>query len=199
MKQIALALILGLGATIARADQYGIFFNDNFPAGDPLAQRDEWALLHQGKAVNATDLAPRYKWRWVYYFKALERRSRAAGDKPERRFVGGPGARFRQGGRAALPRSNRKFLPSAGCLDRREKNRSRDLIGLTESFCLSTLHSADRGEGKFGRAGDIRSFQFHRPPARGAAFEKACRVGAGAARAAFARNENALRHRRGNF
>ena len=72
MKQIALALILGLSATIARADEYGIFFNDNFPAGDPLAQRDEWALLHQGKAVNATDFAPRYHWRWVYYFKAPE-------------------------------------------------------------------------------------------------------------------------------
>jgi len=72
MKQIALALILGLSAMIARADEYGIFFNDNFPSGDPLAQRDEWALLHQGKAVNATDFAPRYKWRWVYYFKAPE-------------------------------------------------------------------------------------------------------------------------------
>ena len=72
MKQIALALILGLSAIIARADEYGIFFNDNFPSGDPLAQRDEWALLHQGKAVNATDFAPRYHWRWVYYFKAPE-------------------------------------------------------------------------------------------------------------------------------
>jgi len=37
-----------------------------------LAQRDEWALLHQGKTVNATDFAPRYKWRWSYYFKAPE-------------------------------------------------------------------------------------------------------------------------------
>jgi len=72
VKQIALALILGLSATIARADEYGIFFNDNFPSGDPLAQRDEWALLHQGKAVNATDFAPRYHWRWIYYFKAPE-------------------------------------------------------------------------------------------------------------------------------
>jgi hypothetical protein len=72
MKQIALALILGLSATIAGADEYGIFFNDNFPSGDPLAQRDEWALLHQGKAVNATDFAPRYHWRWCYYFKASE-------------------------------------------------------------------------------------------------------------------------------
>ena len=72
MKQIALALILCLGATIARADDYSIFFNDSFPSGDPLAQRDEWALLHQGKAVDATDFAPRYQWRWVYYFKAPE-------------------------------------------------------------------------------------------------------------------------------
>jgi hypothetical protein len=72
MKEIALALILGLSAMIARADEYGIFFNDNFPSGDPLAQRDEWALLHQGKAVNATDFAPRYHWRWIYYFKAPE-------------------------------------------------------------------------------------------------------------------------------
>ena len=72
MKEIALALILGVSAMIARADEYGIFFNDNFPSGDPLAQRDEWALLHQGKAVNATDFAPRYHWRWVYYFKAPE-------------------------------------------------------------------------------------------------------------------------------
>ena len=72
MKQIALALILGLSATIARADDYGIFFNETLYPRDPLAQRDEWALLHQGKAVNTTDFAPRYHWRWVYYFKAPE-------------------------------------------------------------------------------------------------------------------------------
>src|SRR5438445_3501279 len=40
---------------------------------------------------------------------------------------------------------------------------------------------------------------FHWPPARSAAFEKAGRMGAGAARAAFACNENPLRHRRRNF
>ena len=72
MKQIALALILSLSATIARADEYGIFYHDILRPTDPLAQRDEWALLHQGKAVNATDFAPRYHWRWVYYFKAPE-------------------------------------------------------------------------------------------------------------------------------
>jgi hypothetical protein len=75
MKRIALALILALGATVARADrvgEYGIFDADIFPATDPLAQRDEWGLLHQGKRVNATDFAPRYRWRFCYYFKAPE-------------------------------------------------------------------------------------------------------------------------------
>src|SRR5439155_19886844 len=131
--------------------------------------------------------------------RALERRSRAVGDKPKRRFVGGPSAGFRQSGRAAVPRRHRKFLPRASYLARREKDRSCYFIGLTESFCLSTPNSSHRGEGKFGRAGNIRSFQFHWPPTGGPAFEKASRVGAGAARAAFARHENALRRRRGDF
>ena len=43
-----------------------------FRSVDPLAERDEWGLLHQGRAVNATDFAPRYHWRWEYYFKAPE-------------------------------------------------------------------------------------------------------------------------------
>ena len=72
MKRIALALILALGAAIAQADEYDIVDYDFIRSIDPLAQRDEWALLHQGKAVNATDFAPRYNWRWCYYFKARE-------------------------------------------------------------------------------------------------------------------------------
>jgi hypothetical protein len=72
MKRIALTLALCLGATIAQADEYDILDVDIFHSVDPLAQRDEWALLHQGKAVNATDFAPRYNWRWCYYFKARE-------------------------------------------------------------------------------------------------------------------------------
>ena len=72
MKRIALALILSLSATMAQADEYDIFSHDIFRPTDPLAQRDEYALLHQGKAVNATDFAPRYRWRWCYYFKASE-------------------------------------------------------------------------------------------------------------------------------
>ena len=74
MKQITLALILGLVASIAQADDYAII-DDVFRSTDPLAQRDEYGLLHQGKNVNATDFAPRYKWRWVYYFKTNEQLS----------------------------------------------------------------------------------------------------------------------------
>jgi hypothetical protein len=72
MKRIALALILCLGATIAQADEYDILDVEIFRSVDPLAQRSEWALLHQGKELNATDFAPRYKWRWCYYFKDPE-------------------------------------------------------------------------------------------------------------------------------
>jgi hypothetical protein len=71
MKKITLALILGLSATIAQADDYSII-DDVFRSTDPLAQRDEYGLLHQSKRVYETDFAPRYKWRWIYYFKANE-------------------------------------------------------------------------------------------------------------------------------
>lgn len=72
MKRIALALILGLGATIAQADEFDIVDFGVFRSTDPLAQRSGYGLVHQGKAVNATDFAPRYQWRWCYYFKAPE-------------------------------------------------------------------------------------------------------------------------------
>ena len=71
MKRIVLALILGLGATIVRADEYDII-DDIFRSTDPLAQRDEYGLLHQGRHVNATDFAPRYHYRFFYYFKTPE-------------------------------------------------------------------------------------------------------------------------------
>jgi len=72
MKRIALALILCLGATVAYADEFDVVDYDIFRSVDPLAQRDEWGLVHQGKKVIATDFAPRYHWRWCYYFKAPE-------------------------------------------------------------------------------------------------------------------------------
>lgn len=72
MKRITLALILGLGATIAQADEFDIVDYGIFRSIDPLAQRDELGTTHQGPHVNATDFAPRYRWRWLYYFKAPE-------------------------------------------------------------------------------------------------------------------------------
>ncbi len=72
MKRIALALILGLSATIAQADEFDIVDYGIFRSTDPLAQRDEWGLVHQGKVVNATDFAPRYRYRFVYYFMVPE-------------------------------------------------------------------------------------------------------------------------------
>ena len=73
MKRMALALIVGsLGITIAQADEFDVLAHDFFRPTDSLAQRDEYGLVHQGPHVNATDFAPRYHWRWVYYFKAPE-------------------------------------------------------------------------------------------------------------------------------
>ncbi len=72
MKRIALALIVGLSATVAQADEFDVVDYGIFQSIDPLAQRDEWGTTHQGRHVNATDFAPRSHWRWVYYFKARE-------------------------------------------------------------------------------------------------------------------------------
>jgi hypothetical protein len=72
MKRIAFALVVGLGATVVQADEFDIIDSDIFRSVDPLAQRSEWGLVHQGKQLNATDFAPRYHWRWCYYFKAPE-------------------------------------------------------------------------------------------------------------------------------
>jgi len=72
MKRIALVLILGLGASVVQADEFDIVDYGIFRSTDPLAQRDEWGVVHQTPHVNATDFAPRYSWRWMYYFKGRD-------------------------------------------------------------------------------------------------------------------------------
>ena len=72
MKRIALVLIFGLGAAIADGDEFDIVDYGIFRSVDPLAQRDEWGTTHQTPHVNATDFAPRYSWRWIYYFKGRD-------------------------------------------------------------------------------------------------------------------------------
>ena len=39
---------------------------------DPLAACDDYGTLHQMPSLNATDFAPRYRYRFAYYFKAPE-------------------------------------------------------------------------------------------------------------------------------
>src|ERR1700746_208961 len=69
MKRIALVLIIGLSTTVGQADEFDVVDYGIFRSTDPLAQRDEWGTTHQTPHVNATDFAPRYSWRWIYYFK----------------------------------------------------------------------------------------------------------------------------------
>src|SRR5258708_5888372 len=72
MKRIALALVVGFGVAVAQADEFDVVDYGIFRSIDPLAQRDEWGTTHQTPHVNATDFAPRYPWRWEYYFKARQ-------------------------------------------------------------------------------------------------------------------------------
>jgi hypothetical protein len=72
MNRIALVLIVGLSATVAQGDEFDVVDYGIFRSIDPLAQRDEWGTIHQTPHVNATDFAPRYRWRWCYYFKGRD-------------------------------------------------------------------------------------------------------------------------------
>jgi Putative peptidoglycan binding domain len=72
MKRMAFVLIVSLGAVVVQADEFDIVDYGIFRSTDPLAQRDEWGTVHQTPHVNATDFAPRYAWRWEYYFKARQ-------------------------------------------------------------------------------------------------------------------------------
>lgn len=67
LKRIGVALIVGLGAIVVQANEDLDY--DIFRSVDPLAQRDEWGLVHQNPHVNGIDFAPRYHWRFDYYFK----------------------------------------------------------------------------------------------------------------------------------
>ena len=49
MKRTALALVFGLGATIAQADDFDVFDYGIFRSIDPLAQRDDLGLVHRGR------------------------------------------------------------------------------------------------------------------------------------------------------
>ena len=57
-----LTLVIGLSSAAAKAQ------TPLFHSTDPLAQRDEWGLLHQSRDLYSTDYEPRrYPSRWTYY------------------------------------------------------------------------------------------------------------------------------------
>ena len=134
MKPIALTLALCLGATIALADEYDIVDYDFIRSVDPLAQRDEWALLHQGKALNATDFAPRYNWRWCYYFKAPEQLL------VQPAYVGSMQTALRRLGYYCGP-VNGVFTPEVGeAIARLQKNNSMRVTGTLTTPVRRALH-----------------------------------------------------------
>jgi peptidoglycan hydrolase-like protein with peptidoglycan-binding domain len=76
MNRVCFVLVLALSFCLSRsgfADGL-VFFADDpfFHTSDPLADRDEDGLLHQGRALNRTDFAPRHEHRFMYYFESGE-------------------------------------------------------------------------------------------------------------------------------
>jgi hypothetical protein len=133
MKRLALILALCFGTTMARADEYSIV-GDVWLSHDPLAQRDEHGLLHQGKNVNATDFAPRYKWRWLYYFKANEQLVLQPA------YVGSMQTALRRLGYYCGP-INGVFTPEVGnAIARLQKNSSMHVTGTLTDPVRRALH-----------------------------------------------------------
>ena len=64
-KAILIALAIGLSAVLGQASDDPFFHST-----DSLAPRDDWGLLHQMPAPNATDFEPRYHWRPLYYLES---------------------------------------------------------------------------------------------------------------------------------
>jgi Putative peptidoglycan binding domain len=66
---VMLCVCAGLGFGTASADVLDEFW---FRPTDPLAQRDEYGLLHSSKTVYPPDVAPRYRWRPLYYLEGRD-------------------------------------------------------------------------------------------------------------------------------
>jgi hypothetical protein len=69
MKTAVLTLCIFGGLSVATAFAQVDLEELWFRSSDPLAQRDEYGLLHSSKTINSTDLEPRYCWRPLYYLE----------------------------------------------------------------------------------------------------------------------------------
>ena len=63
IRRCVIALFLGLVTSVSAEDPL-------LHSTDPLAQRDEWGILHQTPNLNQTDFFPRQSWRIYYNFKS---------------------------------------------------------------------------------------------------------------------------------
>lgn len=71
-KLVLIAFLIGLRTASAQFGEVLSWGDPLFHSSDPLAARDDLGLLHQGRIINDTDFAQRYRCRWEYYFKASE-------------------------------------------------------------------------------------------------------------------------------
>src|ERR1700724_2724670 len=70
MKKVIL-IVLAIGLRTAAADILEMLCDPPFfHSTDSLAPRDNWGLLHQMAAPNATDFERRYHWRPLYYLES---------------------------------------------------------------------------------------------------------------------------------
>jgi hypothetical protein len=69
MKTLCL-LTIAVSLGVAGSSSFGQDNDVLFHSTDPLAIRDDYGLLHQNPSVNATDFAPRYTWRPLYYLES---------------------------------------------------------------------------------------------------------------------------------
>jgi len=76
MNRVFFVILLVLSFCLSRSGfaDGPLFFDDDalFRTTDPLADRDEDGLLHQGPVLNRTDFAPRHEHRFMYYFESGE-------------------------------------------------------------------------------------------------------------------------------
>ena len=69
---ILAAVVFACATMTARAQDYWLYHSADYPlfhSTDALAPRDELGLRHQMPRVNATDFAPRYHWRPLYWLE----------------------------------------------------------------------------------------------------------------------------------
>jgi Putative peptidoglycan binding domain len=104
------------------------------PTNDVLAPRDDYGVMHQGKTLNATDVAPRHLYRWVYYFEGPEQLIR----KPA--YVGAMQRDLRRLGYYCGPIDGIYSSKVSDAVARLQKNYSMQVTGTPTESVRRALH-----------------------------------------------------------